>query len=69
MNISWILGPGQTNALQATSGAADGSYSANGFTDIFVVTNNISPGVVTNFVDIGGATNRPSRYYRARLGL
>ena len=69
LNVSWILGPGQTNALQATSGAPDGSYSTNGFTDIFIVTNTVTAGSVTNFVDVGALTNRPSRYYRARLGL
>jgi len=66
MNISWILGPGQTNALQATAGAADGSYSTNGFTDIFVVTNTVTAGSVTNYIDPGAVTNSPSRYYRVR---
>jgi len=65
--ITWKMGPGLTNALQATSGAIDGSYANNGFTDIFVVTNNFIPGAVTNYLDVGGATNRPSRYYRVRL--
>jgi hypothetical protein len=69
LNITWMMGPGATNALQVTRGDANGGYCTNGFTDIFVVTNNISPGVLTNFVDVGAATNRPSRYYRARLGL
>jgi hypothetical protein len=67
--LIWMMGPGQTNALQATSGRADGSYTTNGFTDIFVVTNNVMPGTITNFLDIGGATNRPARYYRVRLAL
>ena len=67
--LTWMMGPGQTNALQATSGSADGSYTTNGFTDIFVVTNNVMPGTITNFLDIGGATNRPARYYRVRLAL
>ena len=64
LNISWILGPGQTNALQATSGTADGSYSTNGFTDVFVVTNTVTAGSVTNYVDPGATRNSPSRYYR-----
>jgi hypothetical protein len=27
------------------------------------------PGTITNYLDIGAATNKPSRYYRARLAL
>jgi hypothetical protein len=65
--ISWLMGPGQTNALQATAGGAHGSYTTNGFADIFVVTNNTTTGSLTNYLDIGAATNVPSRFYRARL--
>ncbi len=39
----------------------------NNFTDIFIVTNNTIAGSLTNYLDIGAATNHPSRYYRARL--
>lgn len=65
--ITWMMGPGATNALQVTSGGADGSYNTNGFSDIFIVTNNTTVGTVTNYLDIGAATNLPARYYRARL--
>ncbi|HXI83215.1 MAG TPA: hypothetical protein VNL17_03895 [Verrucomicrobiae bacterium] len=65
--VSWLTGPGQTNTLQATAGDGSGGYSTNGFTDIFVVTNNTTAGTATNYLDTGGATNVPSRYYRARL--
>jgi hypothetical protein len=65
--VSWLMGPGQTNTLQATAGDGSGGYSTNGFTDIFVVTNNTTAGTATNYLDTGGATNVPSRYYRARL--
>jgi hypothetical protein len=61
------MAPGQTNALQVSSGGSQGSYSTNSFADIFVVTNNTTTGTLTNYVDIGAATNTPSRYYRARL--
>jgi T5SS/PEP-CTERM-associated repeat protein len=67
MLITWMMGPGATNALQATAGNGSGGYSTNGFTDIFVVTNNTTVGTVTNYLDTGAATNTPSRYYRARL--
>jgi hypothetical protein len=43
----------------------NGSYSTNNFADIFAVTNTV--GTVTNYLDVGGATNSPSRYYRVRL--
>ena len=62
--ITWMMGNGRTNALQATAGSIDGSYS-NNFIDLFVVTNTV--GSVTNYLDTGAATNAPSRYYRVRL--
>lgn len=67
MLVTWMMGPGITNALQAATGAADGSYTTNAFTDIFIVTNNPSAGTVTNYLDLGVATNGFSRFYRARL--
>jgi hypothetical protein len=56
---------GQTNALQATTGGADSSYTTNGFMDVFTITNTASS--VTNYLDTGAATNLPARYYRVRL--
>jgi len=67
MLVTWMMGPGATNILQAAAGGTQGSYTTNGFADIFVVTNNTTPGTFTNYLDIGAATNKPSRYYRARL--
>jgi Bacterial TSP3 repeat len=63
--IAWMMGPGKTNALQAASGAGDGSYQTNGFATIFTVANTV--GTTTNYLDVGGATNQPARYYRVRL--
>ncbi len=63
--VTWMMGPGKTNALQATAGAGPGSYVTNGFADIFIVTNTV--GTTTNYLDVGGATNQPARYYRVRL--
>jgi len=63
--VTWMMGPGKTNALQATAGAWNGTYSTNGFADIFTVTNTV--GTVTNYLDLGAATNGPTRYYRVRL--
>jgi beta-glucanase (GH16 family) len=64
VRITWMMGSGKTNALQATTGGS-GSYATNGFSDLFVVTNTL--GTVTNHLDVGGATNIPARYYRVRL--
>jgi T5SS/PEP-CTERM-associated repeat protein len=63
--ITWTMGSGKTNALQVTSGEANGSYSTNSFTDLFTVTN--TAGTVTNYLDVGALTNAPSRFYRVRL--
>jgi hypothetical protein len=62
--LNWLAPTGSTNALQATSGL-NGVYSTSGFVDIFAVTN--MTGTTTNFLDVNGATNQPSRYYRVRL--
>jgi hypothetical protein len=62
IRVTWTTGGGRTNAVQAASDLS-GSYS------------NVSPNIVvqgsgdttTNYVDVGGATNAPARYYRIRL--
>jgi len=65
MRVAWMPGSGTTNALQSTAGTTDGSYETNDFTDLFIVTNTL--GTVTNYLDLGAATNFPARYYRVRL--
>jgi hypothetical protein len=65
IRIIWTTYAGKTNALQATAGAGNGSYQTNGFANLFIVTNTV--GTMTNYLDVGGATNRPARYYRVRL--
>jgi hypothetical protein len=65
VRITWMMGSSKTNALQWTAGAGDGSYQTNGFANLFIVTNTV--GTVTNYLDVGGATNFPARYYRVRL--
>jgi len=67
LRVTWMMGPGQTNALQVSKGGSHGKYVTNNFKDIFIVTNNTTAGTLTNYLDIGAATNFPSRYYRARL--
>jgi hypothetical protein len=63
LRITWMAGSGKTNALQAAAG--NGSYDTNAFADIFIVSNAI--GGLTNYLDVGGATNLPARFYRVRL--
>ncbi len=58
--ITWMTGIGETNALQYSPG-----YNTNAFADLFIVTNTL--GGTTNYTDIGGGTNTPSRFYRVRL--
>ena len=63
MAYVWSTAGGTTNVLQA---AAGGSYPAS-FSDLspsIIVTCGVT---VTNYLDIGGATNIPARYYRVRL--
>ncbi|HVM59620.1 MAG TPA: hypothetical protein VMV72_02040 [Verrucomicrobiae bacterium] len=67
MLVTWMMGPGASNTLQVATVGADGSYNANGFSDIFVITNNPSLGTIANYLDVGAATNGVARYYRARL--
>jgi hypothetical protein len=63
--VTWMTGVGKTNALQVTSGTGNGGYATNNFADLFIVTNTV--GITTNYLDVGGATNSPARYYRVRL--
>jgi len=64
MLVTWQTGVGRTNALQFSSGDASGGYS-NNFVDLFTVTNTV--GAITNYLDVGAATNSPTGYYRIRL--
>jgi hypothetical protein len=62
--ITWMTGIGKTNSVQAAAGDVDGGFT-NDFTDLFTVTNTV--GTVTNYLDLGAATNGPARFYRVRL--
>ncbi len=60
----------RTNVLEFTTGTANGSYSSNNFTSTGVsniLSGGVGLGTLTNMVDPGGATNKPSRYYRIRV--
>ncbi|HVM60336.1 MAG TPA: choice-of-anchor tandem repeat GloVer-containing protein [Verrucomicrobiae bacterium] len=61
----------RTNVLELAPGGTNGSYTTNftstGQTNI--LSGGTGVGIVTNMTDFGGATNRPSRYYRVRVLL
>jgi hypothetical protein len=59
--ITWTMGPGKTNVLQE-AGSLGGAGS---FTDVVAL---LTTGSVTNYLDLGAATNATQRYYRVRLG-
>jgi pectate lyase len=64
--ITWNTAGGHTNRVQAAPGTP--GYDTNGFLDIsgpIVIVGGDT--VTTNYVDVGGATNVPSRFYRVRL--
>ena len=65
--ITWQTAGGRTNVVQATLGGLGGSYATN-FTDVgpYIIIQG-SGDTTTNYLDSGGATNSPARYYRVRL--
>jgi len=67
--ITWSTAGGHTNILQAANGGANGSYSTNNFADIATSQTIVggSGDAITNYLDVSGATNMPSRFYRIRL--
>lgn len=66
LHITWTSAPNKTNAVQVSTGGAGGGY-INGFIDgPMVLTGNQTN---ITFIDLGAATNLPSRYYRVRLVL
>jgi hypothetical protein len=65
--ISWQTVGGETNVVQAATAGASDSYTGN-FTDLSpIIIPSGGDFTVTNYLDVGGATNHPVRYYRVRL--
>ena len=62
ISVAWQAGGGRTDVLQAAS-AVNGTYSNVGSNVILTSSGD----VVTNCLDVGGATNGPNRFYRIRL--
>jgi hypothetical protein len=63
INLIWQTFGSSTNVIQLDNALLDGSFT-NSFTDIASVFVPGTGTVITNWLDIGGATNFPSRYYR-----
>jgi hypothetical protein len=67
MLITWMTTGGKTNVVQATNGGPGGTYT-NNFTDLSgIIIPAGSSLASTDYLDIGGATNSPARYYRVRM--
>jgi hypothetical protein len=64
VRITWTMGSDRINDLQVATGDASGNYAGD-FAELFLVTNTV--GSVTNYLDVGGATNRPARFYRVQI--
>jgi hypothetical protein len=67
VRITWQTPGGVTNTVQATDGGPGGNYATN-FADLS--SQFILPGgspITTNYLDVGGATNIPARFYRVRV--
>jgi hypothetical protein len=68
IRIAWMTIAGRTNVVQVTGGDTDGNFTNNfvNLTGPIIVSG--SGQIGTNYLDIGGATNSPSRFYRIRFG-
>ena len=65
--ITWTSAGAHTNTLQATASGGTNGYGTN-FTDISgPIILQGSGGMTTDYVDVGGSTNVPARFYRVRL--
>jgi hypothetical protein len=66
VNVGWRTAAGHTNIIQSAT-PPTGDFATNAFTDLsppLAITG--SGDVLTNYMDTGGATNQPSRFYRIR---
>jgi hypothetical protein len=59
--LAWTT-EGITNIVQVTTNTT-GNYNTNNFVNL---ANLVITTITTNYVDVGGATNKPARYYRIR---
>ena len=67
IRVTWATVGGSTNVVQVSAGTTGGSYT-NNFSDLSPQLNILGSTVTsTNYLDLNGALNSPSRYYRIRL--
>ena len=67
IRIVWMTIASRTNVVQFTAGDTGGSFT-NNFVDLTGPIIVLGSGQIgTNYLDIGGATNFPSRFYRIRF--
>jgi T5SS/PEP-CTERM-associated repeat protein len=67
IQLRWATIGGRSYVVQTNMPTVNGSYT-NAFTDVGAAL--LAPGLnvgTTNYLDVGGATNTPSRFYRVRL--
>ena len=68
VQVTWTTAGGTTNQVQVTNGGLSGNYATNAFANLSPTLIVAGSGLVTtNFLDTGGATNKPARFYRVRL--
>ena len=66
--LTWNTAVGLTNQVRVTSSTGSGVHSANLFGNLSSQLVIDGSGITTtNYSDVGGATNPPSRFYRVRL--
>jgi PKD repeat protein len=68
LRITWTTAGGRTNAVQGTAAGATNGHALTNFIDIcepMIISD--TGDTTTNFLDAGGATNGPIRFYRVRL--
>ncbi len=65
LTITWTTAGGHTNALQATVGNPGYNTNFADISDPIIITG--SGDATTNYMDLGGVTNAPARFYRVRL--
>jgi T5SS/PEP-CTERM-associated repeat protein len=67
LRVTWTTVGGKKYQPQAGNGGNGGNFTTGNFADIGPLITMPSGGEsTTNYVDIGGATNSPARYYRVR---
>jgi hypothetical protein len=67
IQLRWATIGGRSYVVQTNTPTVNGSYT-NAFTDVGAAL--LAPGLnvgTTNYIDVGGATNQPARFYRVRL--